>query len=33
MILQLGIDLEMGWINWLDQVIPQLKAFENKENS
>ncbi len=33
MILQLGIDLENGWINWLNQLIPQLKAFENKENS
>ncbi|WP_151804434.1 PadR family transcriptional regulator [Acinetobacter bereziniae] len=32
MILQLGIDLENGWINWLNEVIPQLKAFENKDN-
>ena len=32
MILQLGIDLENGWINWLNQVIPQLKTFENQEN-
>jgi hypothetical protein len=32
MILQLGIDLENGWINWLNEVIPRLKAFENKDN-
>ncbi|KAF1026239.1 MAG: hypothetical protein GAK29_01376 [Acinetobacter bereziniae] len=32
MILQLGIDLETGWINWLNEVIPRLKAFENKDN-
>lgn len=31
MILQLGIDLENGWIHWLSQLIPQLKTFENKE--
>ena len=30
MILQLGIDLEMGWIKWLETMIPQLKAFEDK---
>lgn len=30
MILQLGIDLEIGWIKWLETVIPQLKAFEDK---
>lgn len=30
MILQLGIDLEMGWIKWLETMIPQLKAFEHK---
>jgi len=30
MILQLGIDLEMGWIKWLETVIPQLKAFDQK---
>lgn len=28
MILQLGIDLELGWIHWLETVIPQLKAFD-----
>ena len=28
MVLQLGIELEMGWINWLERVIPQLKKFE-----
>ena len=28
MILQLGIDLETGWISWLEQVIPHLKTFE-----
>ncbi len=28
MVLQLGIELEMGWINWLKRVIPQLKKFE-----
>lgn len=28
MILQLGIDLEMGWIHWLEMVIPQLKKFD-----
>lgn len=33
MILQLGIDLENGWINWLNQVISQLKIFENQENT
>ena len=27
MILQLGIDLEKGWIDWLGKVIPQLKKF------
>ncbi len=32
MILQLGIDLESGWINWLNQLIPQLKAFDKKDN-
>ena len=29
MILQLGIDLETGWISWLEQVIPHLKTFES----
>ncbi len=33
MILQLGIDLENGWIKWLKQVISQLKIFENQENT
>lgn len=33
MILQLGIDLENGWIDWLSQLIPQLKEFENKEKT
>ena len=28
MILQLGIDLEIGWINWLECLIPQLKKFD-----
>lgn len=28
MILQLGIDLEYGWIHWLEQLIPGLQAFE-----
>ena len=27
-ILQLGIDLEIGWINWLEQLIPALEAFD-----
>lgn len=27
MILQLGINLELGWIDWLETVIPQLKKF------
>ncbi|AXQ22540.1 PadR family transcriptional regulator [Acinetobacter wuhouensis] len=27
MILQLGINLEMGWIDWLETIIPQLKKF------
>jgi DNA-binding PadR family transcriptional regulator len=30
MILQLGIDLEMGWISWLESMIPQLKAFDQQ---
>ena len=30
MILQLGIDLEMGWISWLETIIPQLKIFDEK---
>lgn len=29
MILQLGIDLEMGWIGWLENFIPQLEAFDD----
>ncbi|ANF83116.1 PadR family transcriptional regulator [Acinetobacter sp. NCu2D-2] len=28
MILQLGIDQERGWIAWLENIIPQLKKFE-----
>lgn len=28
MILQLGIDLERGWIDWLEQLIPTLQQFE-----
>lgn len=28
MILQLGIDQELGWITWLEQVIPRLKQFD-----
>ncbi len=28
MILQLGIDLEIGWIKWLETIIPQLHKFE-----
>ena len=31
MILQLGIDLEIGWITWLEVLIPQLKAFDIKD--
>ena len=27
-ILQLGIDLEIGWIKWLETLIPALKAFD-----
>ncbi|OTG82238.1 PadR family transcriptional regulator [Acinetobacter sp. ANC 4648] len=27
MILQLGIDMEIGWISWFETVIPQLKLF------
>lgn len=27
MILQLGIDLETGWIKWLEKIIPELKKF------
>jgi len=29
MILQLGIDLEVGWISWLEIMIPKLKQFNN----
>lgn len=28
MILQLGIDLEHGWIRWLEELIPALKDFD-----
>ena len=31
MILQLGIDLEIGWISWLEMLIPQLKIFDEQE--
>ena len=31
MILQLGIDLEIGWIHWLDTIIPRLKQFQQQE--
>lgn len=27
MILQLGIELETGWVNWLETLIPQLQNF------
>ena len=27
MILQLGIDMEIGWISWFNSIIPQLKLF------
>ncbi|OTG67829.1 PadR family transcriptional regulator [Acinetobacter sp. ANC 4470] len=30
MILQLGINLEIGWISWLETIIPQLKIFYEK---
>jgi DNA-binding PadR family transcriptional regulator len=30
MILQLGIDQELGWIAWLEQVIPRLQQFDAK---
>ena len=28
MILQLGIELEIGWISWLERVIPHLKTLQ-----
>lgn len=28
MVLQLGIDLEEGWIKWFETIIPQLKNFK-----
>lgn len=31
MILQLGIDLEQGWIHWLETIIPRLKQFQQQE--
>lgn len=31
MILQLGIDSELGWISWLEKIIPQLKKFESEQ--
>ncbi|EPF73368.1 PadR family transcriptional regulator [Acinetobacter rudis] len=30
MILQLGINQEVGWIEWLEQLIPQLRLLQNK---
>jgi DNA-binding PadR family transcriptional regulator len=30
MILQLGINLEIGWIEWLEEVIPELKKFQSQ---
>ncbi|WP_374664261.1 PadR family transcriptional regulator [Acinetobacter sp.] len=27
-ILQLGIDMEIGWIQWLEKMIPALKTFD-----
>lgn len=32
-ILQLGIDLEIGWIQWLEKLIPALKAFDENHES
>lgn len=32
MILQLGIDQEMGWISWLEAVIPHLKQFDDSQS-
>lgn len=29
MILQLGIKLELGWIEWLEEIIPELQKFES----
>ncbi|NHC03184.1 PadR family transcriptional regulator [Acinetobacter sp. 187] len=29
MILQLGIELELGWISWLERVIPHLKSLQH----
>ncbi|MCO8109124.1 MULTISPECIES: PadR family transcriptional regulator [Acinetobacter] len=31
MILQLGIEQEIGWIRWLEAVIPALKAFDQQQ--
>ena len=33
MILQLGIDQEIGWIEWLENVIPVLKKFDAEASS
>lgn len=30
MILQLGINQEIGWITWLEQLIPQLQQFQDQ---
>ena len=32
MILQLGIDSEIGWIQWFEKLIPQLKNFNESQN-
>ena len=32
-ILQLGIDLEIGWINWLENLIPALKSFDESSSN
>lgn len=31
MILSLGMQLEKGWIDWLNEVIPQLKKFQETQ--
>ncbi|AYA01932.1 PadR family transcriptional regulator [Acinetobacter sp. WCHAc010034] len=32
-ILQLGIDLEIGWINWLENLIPALNSFDESSSN
>jgi DNA-binding PadR family transcriptional regulator len=32
MILQLGINQEIGWIDWLETVIPMLQSFQSKSS-